>query len=141
MYWKTPNQNYIALVATDSFSCWGKINLKGYGKLDRSSSFLKFDNQGLLLSILDGPVSTSDEDDFYITDIYFVANLELIKARFINHDMQTEESKFEVLISQLTKCNESELPTNMLNEVLLFKTDPQTYKTYKRRATLVSGND
>ncbi|RDH86060.1 MAG: hypothetical protein DIZ80_00905 [endosymbiont of Galathealinum brachiosum] len=131
-YWKTSDFNYIALVATDKFSCWGEIEIKGYGKFDRSSSFLRFDDNGCLIEILDGPVSTSVEEDFHITSIYFVSNLQLLHASFVNYDMTTGESRCRVEIDSLKECSEREVPLKLIDEVVLFNENPEKYKINNR---------
>ena len=122
MFWKTKDNQYLALGITASFSCWGKADLDEFGEFDRSSSYLLLDKDGNLLKTYFGSTSTSIEDEFHITDIHFVSNNQLIRAHYINEDMTTERSKTTVLLSDLTPCTEMNVPISVIEAVNKFRT-------------------
>ena len=128
MYWKTSDCEYLVLGITETFSCWGTIELDGFGKFDRSSSFLKFDKEGNLIEIMSGSVSTSIEEEFHITDIHFLSNGKLICAHYVNVDLSSDSSTSVVKISNLIKCCEEDIPIKAMEEVKLFRSNPKEYE-------------
>ncbi len=128
MYWKTLDDEYLVLGITETFSCWGTIKLNGFGKFDRSSSFLKFDKEGNLLEIMSGPVSTSVQEEFLITDIHFLSKDKLICADYVNVDMSYDSSTSKVKMSNLKKCYEKDIPIKAMEEVKLFRNNPREYE-------------
>ncbi len=128
MYWITSDDTYLALGVTEKFSCWGAVKLGRFGTFECSSSYLKFDKKGNLLEIMSGPVSTSVQEEFHITEIHFLSNDKLICAHYVNIDLEYDSFTSITKLSNLRKCCERDIPINVLEEVKLFRIDPGDYE-------------